>query len=125
MASSTARGCSSNSSVTESNSAGVGSWSPIHTNVSSWRHVSSASWTRSWPGRRFPHVYTAQSTITTSIVTQDGAMDRASYLASVRRDGDLLLSTAADGLDRPVPTCPGWTAERLVGHIGRTHRWTA
>ena len=52
-------------------------------------------------------------------------MDRASYLASIRRDGDLLLTTAAGGLDRPVPTCPDWTAERLVGHIGRTHRWTA
>lgn len=52
-------------------------------------------------------------------------MDRASYLATLRRDGDLLLTTAADGLDRPVPTCPGWTTERLVGHIGRTHRWTA
>src|SRR5688572_17032382 len=52
-------------------------------------------------------------------------MDRASYLATLRRDGDLLLTTAADGLDRPVPTCPGWTTERLVGHIGRTPRWTA
>ena len=52
-------------------------------------------------------------------------MDRASYLATLRRDGELLLTTAADGLDRPLPTCPGWTTERLVGHIGRTHRWTA
>ncbi len=54
-----------------------------------------------------------------------GPMDRTDYLASLRRDGDLLLTTAAAGLDRPVPTCPGWTSERLVGHIGRTHRWTA
>lgn len=52
-------------------------------------------------------------------------MDRADYLASLRRDGDLLLTTAAGGLDRPVPTCPGWTCERLVAHMGRTHRWTA
>jgi uncharacterized protein (TIGR03083 family) len=52
-------------------------------------------------------------------------MDRADYLTNLRRDGDLLLTTAAAGLDRPVPTCPGWTCERLVGHVGRTHRWTA
>jgi uncharacterized protein (TIGR03083 family) len=54
-----------------------------------------------------------------------GRMDRADYLTNLRRDGDLLLTTAAAGLDRPVPTCPGWTCERLVGHVGRTHRWTA
>ena len=54
-----------------------------------------------------------------------GPMDRTDYLASLRRDGDLLLTAAASGLDRPVPTCPGWTCERLVAHIGRTHRWTA
>jgi uncharacterized protein (TIGR03083 family) len=54
-----------------------------------------------------------------------GAMDRTDYLARLRRDGDLLLTTAAPGLDRPVPTCPGWTCERLVAHVGRTHRWTA
>ena len=52
-------------------------------------------------------------------------MERADYLACVRRDGELLLTSAAEGLDRPVPTCPGWTCERLVGHMGRTHRWTA
>lgn len=52
-------------------------------------------------------------------------MDRASYLASIQVDTDLLISTGAEALDRPVPTCPGWTCERLVGHIGRVHRWTA
>ena len=52
-------------------------------------------------------------------------MDRASYLASIGVDTDLLISTGAGALDRPVPTCPGWTCERLVGHIGRVHRWTA
>jgi len=52
-------------------------------------------------------------------------MDRASYLASIKVDTDLLISTGAQALDRPVPTCPGWTCERLVGHIGRVHRWTA
>ena len=46
-------------------------------------------------------------------------MDRSSYLASIKVDTDLLISTGAQALDRPVPTCPGWTCERLVGHIGR------
>ena len=52
-------------------------------------------------------------------------MDRASQLASLRADADLLLATAGRGLDRPVPTCPGWTCERLVAHVGRVYRWTA
>jgi uncharacterized protein (TIGR03083 family) len=52
-------------------------------------------------------------------------MDHASYLALVRADADLLLAAATDALDRPVPTCPRWTVERLVGHVGRVHRWTA
>jgi uncharacterized protein (TIGR03083 family) len=26
---------------------------------------------------------------------------------------------------RPIPTCPGWTLEELVGHVGRGHRWAA
>ena len=52
-------------------------------------------------------------------------MDRTSYLASLRADADLLLAAAGGALDRPVPTCPGWTCERLVGHMGRVHRWTA
>jgi uncharacterized protein (TIGR03083 family) len=52
-------------------------------------------------------------------------MDHATYLALVRADTDLLLATAAGALERPVPTCPRWTVERLVGHIGRVHRWTA
>ncbi|WP_412738291.1 maleylpyruvate isomerase family mycothiol-dependent enzyme [Krasilnikovia sp. MM14-A1259] len=25
----------------------------------------------------------------------------------------------------PIPTCPGWTLEQLVGHVGRGHRWAA
>jgi uncharacterized protein (TIGR03083 family) len=52
-------------------------------------------------------------------------MDRASYLASLQADTAELLATAGGALDRDVPTCPGWTCERLIGHIGRVHRWTA
>src|SRR3954469_10030728 len=28
-------------------------------------------------------------------------------------------------VQRPIPTCPGWTLEQLVGHVGRGHRWAA
>jgi uncharacterized protein (TIGR03083 family) len=52
-------------------------------------------------------------------------MERTSYLASLRADADRLLAVAGGALQRPVPTCPGWTCERLVGHIGRVYRWTA
>lgn len=31
----------------------------------------------------------------------------------------------AGALDVAVPSCPGWDAGRLVGHLGRVHRWTA
>ena len=34
------------------------------------------------------------------------------------------LARDSDG-DRPIPSCPGWTMEQLVGHVGRGHRWAA
>ncbi|GGN84054.1 hypothetical protein GCM10010112_63010 [Actinoplanes lobatus] len=34
------------------------------------------------------------------------------------------LARDSDG-QRPIPTCPGWTLEQLVGHVGRGHRWAA
>jgi uncharacterized protein (TIGR03083 family) len=52
-------------------------------------------------------------------------MDRASYLESIRRDAADLFSAATPALAADVPTCPGWTVERLVGHVGRIYRWTA
>jgi uncharacterized protein (TIGR03083 family) len=63
--------------------------------------------------------------ITAVILAQDGSMDRASYLDSLRGDAADLLTTASGHLDADVPTCPGWRMERLVGHVGRTYRWTA
>ncbi len=52
-------------------------------------------------------------------------MDRASYLDSLRGDAADLLAAARGHLDADIPTCPGWSMERLVGHVGRTYRWTA
>ena len=37
-------------------------------------------------------------------------------LAALAQDQDIRL---------PIPTCPGWTLEQLVGHVGRGHRWAA
>jgi uncharacterized protein (TIGR03083 family) len=63
--------------------------------------------------------------ITGAILAQDGWMDRASYLDSLRGDAADLLAAATGHLDADVPTCPGWRMERLVGPVGRTYRWTA
>jgi uncharacterized protein (TIGR03083 family) len=52
-------------------------------------------------------------------------MDRTAYLSLLRSDAAALLDAAERGLDAAVPSCPGWTVERLVGHVGRTYRWTA
>lgn len=36
------------------------------------------------------------------------------------------LAQIIDGdLNRPVPTCPGWTFRQLATHLGRGHRWAA
>jgi uncharacterized protein (TIGR03083 family) len=49
-----------------------------------------------------------------------------SYLelvSAVRREGEALVSAAGQGGDEPVPTCDGWTVDRLLVHIGRV--WTS
>src|SRR5260370_5733660 len=36
------------------------------------------------------------------------------------------LARIPDGdVERPVPTCPGWTFRQLATHLGRGHRWAA
>lgn len=57
--------------------------------------------------------------------TKVPTMDSAVHLEWLRREGELLASVPADGLDRPVEACPGWTVERLIGHVGRVHLWAA
>jgi hypothetical protein len=49
-------------------------------------------------------------------------METSRYLDCLAADRDLLRSTAsAAGLDRPVPSCPGWTAADLVTHVGHVY----
>ncbi|HLM65554.1 MAG TPA: maleylpyruvate isomerase family mycothiol-dependent enzyme [Acidimicrobiales bacterium] len=53
-------------------------------------------------------------------------MRRASYLSAVEREAAALRGVASTrDLATAVPACPGWDLERLVGHIGRVHRWSA
>ncbi|MGW0020684.1 maleylpyruvate isomerase family mycothiol-dependent enzyme [Rhodococcus sp. NPDC003382] len=52
-------------------------------------------------------------------------MARPDYAGLLRADTDRLLHVADGHCDRPVPTCPGWTVERLLGHVGRVHRRAA
>jgi uncharacterized protein (TIGR03083 family) len=52
-------------------------------------------------------------------------MDRNMHLACLRRDAADLLAAGRRGLGAQVPACPGWSVERLVGHVGRVYRSTA
>ncbi|MCU1454832.1 MAG: hypothetical protein JWN46_2978 [Acidimicrobiales bacterium] len=47
------------------------------------------------------------------------------HLATLRAEGERMGSLSAEVLELPVPSCPGWTVDRLVGHTGRVHRWAA
>lgn len=48
-------------------------------------------------------------------------MDTEAYLAALRRDGGRLADVADGALDRPVPSCPGWTVADLIWHTGEVH----
>ena len=51
-------------------------------------------------------------------------MDVPRYIDAVRASGDRLGAAAdAAGPDAPVPTCPAWTVQDLLRHVGGVHRW--
>ncbi len=51
-------------------------------------------------------------------------MDTGGFLDELRRQGLLLRSSAQQcPLSAAVPSCPGWTVTRLLGHVTRVHRW--
>lgn len=50
-------------------------------------------------------------------------MDKTAYLAAIDADVAPLVAAARQGLDAPVPSCPGWTAGHVVVHVGRAYRW--
>jgi uncharacterized protein (TIGR03083 family) len=46
------------------------------------------------------------------------------WLAALRHEGAAFrAAVSSDGLAGPVPTCPGWTVEDLVIHLGGVYRW--
>jgi uncharacterized protein (TIGR03083 family) len=48
------------------------------------------------------------------------------YLDELGRQGRLLRDSARQpALQTPVPSCPGWTVARLLGHITKVHHWAA
>lgn len=47
-------------------------------------------------------------------------MELSHYQSRIRTEAGLLRAAALDaGADTPVPTCPGWTVQRLIQHVGR------
>lgn len=51
-------------------------------------------------------------------------MEFAQYLAELQRQGRLLADSARQpGLRAAVPSCPGWTVARLLGHVTKVHHW--
>ena len=48
------------------------------------------------------------------------------YLDELRRQGQLLRDSAHQPpLQAAVPSCPGWTVSRLVGHVTKVHHWAS
>ena len=48
------------------------------------------------------------------------------YLDELERQGRLLREAARQtALQAPVPSCPGWSVARLVGHTTRVHHWAS
>jgi uncharacterized protein (TIGR03083 family) len=53
-------------------------------------------------------------------------LDFDRYFAEFEAETSRLAGLARDmDAQQPIPTCPGWTLEQLVGHVGRGHRWAA
>lgn len=48
-------------------------------------------------------------------------MDKASYLAAFHSDSAALAFAARQGLQAPLPCCPGWTEATLLGHLGTVY----
>jgi len=47
------------------------------------------------------------------------------FFAELRACTAELARITGGDLERPVPTCPGWTFRQLATHVGRGHRWAA
>lgn len=53
-------------------------------------------------------------------------MEIATHITAIQDDGKLFAEAAEmGGLDRDVPSCPGWDVRELVRHLGMIHLWAA
>lgn len=50
-------------------------------------------------------------------------MQRDTYLEHLAHDGARIADLAREHLEAAIPTCPGWTLQNLVEHLGMVHRW--
>lgn len=54
------------------------------------------------------------------------SFDTDAYIAATEREGAAVGAVAAAGdLDAPVPSCPRWSLDRLVGHLGWVYNWVS
>jgi uncharacterized protein (TIGR03083 family) len=52
-------------------------------------------------------------------------LDRETYLQAITADGETLILDASMSGNRDVPTCPGWTVEKLLRHVTGLLGWVA
>ena len=58
--------------------------------------------------------------------TESMSLDKHAYVAVVAREGGAVGAVAASGdLDAPVPSCPRWSLQKLVGHLGWVYNWVS
>jgi uncharacterized protein (TIGR03083 family) len=57
------------------------------------------------------------------MIERDRMIERERYLGAIGEEAARLSDAAELGLDRPVPTCPGWDVERLVRHVTGLFVW--
>ena len=54
------------------------------------------------------------------------SFDTDAYIAATAREGAAVSAVAVAGdLDAPVPSCPRWSLQRLVGHLGWVYNWVS
>ena len=54
------------------------------------------------------------------------SFDTDAYIAATEREGGAVSAVAAAGdLDAPVPSCPRWSLQKLVGHLGWVYNWVS
>lgn len=47
------------------------------------------------------------------------------FLSVLRTEGSRIAAMPVDALNAPVPSCPGWTLEQVVRHVGKVQLWVA